>query len=330
MEISEIEQICKKPLNQFSHPHSDGEAYYGLGYWLKKYAFYPTSFPVYLFMDHGPSFGKVFLKSDLSNPFSKALVHNNLQINTTGSEKFKSIYVMGSPFVYYRRLQKIRRAANPEGSVFFPFHSTDLMDVTVDWDKICGMLLALPKKFQPITICLHYEDVNKGLHHEFVQRGFEITSAGYGFDHKFTERFYNIIADKKYAFSNAYMSCVPYCIEFGIPFQIVNWGKIILENKGGNCNAPVGKYELEYQAKGRIAETTRNEINETFSVPISLITDKQLELTNKVLGVNTALNRYQLSYILWREFLLYHAKKVFAIIFKMAKNGYRLILGRFR
>jgi hypothetical protein len=54
--------------------------YYGIGYWLKKYANYPTFLPLYLHCDHGPSIAENLLEYELLSKFKNALLHNSLKL----------------------------------------------------------------------------------------------------------------------------------------------------------------------------------------------------------------------------------------------------------
>jgi hypothetical protein len=276
--------------------------YYGIGYWLKKYANYPTFLPLYLHCDHGPSIAENLLEYELLSKFKNALLHNSLKLKDAKNRKFKNAFISGSAFVHYRKMNNIKRVNNPKGTVCFPFHSTKNIDVSVDWKSYMEELKKLPEKFHPITICIHYVDIEKGLHQLFLKNGFEVLTAGHKLNVKFVNQFYEILRTKKYSTSNAWGSHVPYSIELGVPFFYTGNGEIEINNRG-NTSLKLGKSSFnEYLTTNRNVSKFIDS-NKLFKEFSEAVTAEQLEFANTVLGVNDAISPEKLNRILWKEFL---------------------------
>ena len=214
MQIKELEEICKNPNNRKKHSWRD---YYSLGFCIKEYAKFPKFLNLEVYTDHGPTIRENLLPIDLTNKYRVSLLQNTLRINA-----FKKIdkpaYCTGSPFVHYRKKRNIQIKKDAKGTVCFPSHSTMYFKASFDVNGLIKKMNDLPKKFKPITICLHHCDVEDGKHLEYIEKGFKIVSAGHKFDKKFVNRFYEILSNHKYATSNSYGSHVPYSIEMGLPF----------------------------------------------------------------------------------------------------------------
>lgn len=282
------------------------EELYGIGYWLKKYARYPTKLPIRLHADHAPSVQETLLSFDLGSKYSSALFHNKLKIeDNLKVKKFKQVYIAGSGFVHYRKMNKVEQTKEAKGTVCFPMHSTDHIEVTMDWQKYMDELETLPDKYKPVSICLYFLDIKKGLHIPFLERGFEVTTAGHYMDRKFAERFYEIIRTKKYVTSNEFGSFVPYAVEMGIPFFYYGTNDITLFNSGGDQSAIKGKSTLEQFVKTGRKVSYYDKSKSLFNDFVDEVTPEQRAFAEVLLGVNDAIGPAKLNYILWREYLRY-------------------------
>lgn len=295
------------------------EHYYGMGYWLKKYAYYPTSFPLCLHLEHGPNINNEFVKHDFLSDFDKILVHNNTKVNSVSAKGFSKVYIMGSPFVHYRKMNKIKQSKEAKGTIAFPYHSTLNIDTLTDWDLYCDTLLSLKEEFHPITICLHPVDIQKGLHSIFMNKGFEVVTAGNKYSAKFPERFYNVLRKHKYATSNGYMSSTLYAVEMNIPFFFLGNQNIEVVNHGNDAFA-LGQFKLRnFETFGDIQQTPYD----LFDSTEKNITIQQRLFVERALGVGYHLNRLQLCVILWKAYFNYQMK-----LFK--KKGFHNYINKIR
>lgn len=131
-------------------------------------------------------------------------------------------YVIGSPFIHYRRLKNITQNPNARGTIAYPAHSLEEFQAQYDIDAYCEQLNSLPPEFHPITISLHYADIEfYNLDKEYEKRGFNTISSFTNKNKPFYETFYDILRQYKYATSNEPGSYLFYAVEMDIPFFIM-------------------------------------------------------------------------------------------------------------
>ncbi len=322
MTEEELQALCKPPKLKSTAAYSD---FYGIGYWLKEYVGYPQSFPILFHSDHGPAIEENLLPYEYESPYDKALFHNTLKIEDNKiNKKFKEVYVTGSPFVYYYKMRNVKPAEKRNGTVSFPFHSTAAIDAILDWESYADQLNGLPEEYHPITVCLHHVDIDKGLHSIFLNKGIKVVTAGHKLDYKFTERFYDIIRDKKYATSNAYGSCVLYCVDFGIPFFYLGDQEIEMNNKA-NSSLKKGVNSLDVYLKYNRKVDRIFQSKELFKEPSDSISEEQKIFAQQVLGVHDALPAPVLKKLLWKQFYLNLHRIIWRWALSIAKKVYHKI-----
>lgn len=289
--------------------------HYGIGFWLRRFARCPEWLPLYFFADHGPSLDKTILPYEIDSKFDKALFHNSFKVEDALSRKFSKVYVVGSGFVHYKNLNKISRVSNPKGTVVFPFHSTFNIDTIFDWEKYINELKSLPDKFHPLTICMHYVDIEKGLDRLFLKHGFNVVTAGHKNNIQFVQNFYEIIRDKKYGTSNIFGSQALYAADLGLPYFLYGSNDLYLNNRG-NDSVALGKNSLkDYVHKNRKMDKY-DEANRIFTEFSEEVTPQQKAFANEALGIHETVSPLFLSYIFWKEYLLYGLSKKIHKYFK--------------
>ena len=313
----ELRQICAFKVEG----KKDFSDHYGIGYWYKKYAGFPSHLPIRLHSDHAPSLQETLLPFDINSPYKKALFHNTLKVDDNNQKKrFKKVYIAGSAFVHYRKMHAIKRSENPEGTLCFPMHPTAVVDVLIDYDAYMDELMQLPKKFHPFTVCLYYLDIEKGLHHKFLNRGFDVVTAGHMYDEIFPVRFYDFLKTKKYVTSNVYGSFTPYAIEMGIPFFFYGQTNNIKLNNKGDKAAKMGLSTLEeYTKTGRKVsyDDKAKDLFSDFSDQVESPSKEQIKFAEHILGINHQIGSKKLKFVLWREYILWefkHRKKKIKLI----------------
>lgn len=229
----------------------------------------------------------------------------------------KKVFVLGAPFVLYRRKQGIERKVDAKGTVAFPQHSSPRFECKFDVDAYCNALSSLPEVYKPITICLHHRDVD-AWGAIFEEKGFTVTTAGEGrqADQGFVKKFYEILSSHKYATSNDVGSYLFYSVEMGVPFFIMG-DEVSFHNKKTGSSHTVCN-----------GEEVVNKVDLLFrSVGSQSISDEQREFVVSELGVNVGVSKgYLLSYLVFRffffelpmslpRFLVYGFKRLFASFF---------------
>jgi len=204
----------------------------------------------------------------------------------------KKVFVLGAPFALFRRMNNLDIKHDAKGTVAFPQHSSPNVGCAFDIEGYCSALMQLSEDYMPITICLHYRDVEAwgGL---FQLKGFNVVTAGdsrqgaFGF----VENFYDILSSHKYATSNDIGSYLFYSVDMGVPFFLMG-EDVSFYNKSTGGLLRVGGFGSEIY----------NTIFSSFSGRgMDFISEYQAELVRRELGVDGDLEvRYLYYYIIFR------------------------------
>jgi len=271
---------------------------YSFGINIRSYGFYPKFLPLIIYTDHAPA-----MVSEKPAPHelnSRALVqfyHDYKMVEKFKTLSKKPTFTLYSPFVYYRKKNKIEINYDALGTIAFPSHSTGATENMMDWNSYIKQLKDLPEKFHPISICLHMHDVNRGLHKIFIQNGFDVYTAGHVDDDKFAERFYNILKKFKYSTSNLIGSYTFYCVEMDIPFFL--YGNPPQYYNKWDPNIEIGKYESYKKAPKYIF------LENLFKEISTIITKDQRSYVKECLGIETGVSRFKMFIILYSCFFKY-------------------------
>ena len=306
MTEEELLEFCRnyKTKNRIISSNNWTAEVYSFGKHIRDYGFYPSFLTINIYTDHSPA--------DIAdNPFehelkSKAAIqfyHNLRTVKEFKKISTKPCYTLYSPFVFYRRKNKIEINHDAKGTLAFPAHSTSLIHNLCDWNIYIKQLKDLPEKFQPISICLHMHDIEKGLHKIFMENGFDVFTAGNIHDDRFAERFYDILKKFRYSTSNLIGAYTYYTIEMNIPFFI--YGESPIYYNQGDANIEFGAYTSYKKNSSYIfAENLFKEITTN-------ITKKQKDYVEECLGMKFGVSRLKMSCILYSCFFTYIIKSLF-------------------
>lgn len=278
---------------------------YGFEKLIKEYARFPKFIPLPAHFEHGWTPLEDPLPGDLKTNMPLMLVFSNRRKSAWEKHSSIPVEIIGSPMVFYRKKNKIKRSSSASGTIVFPSHSTKDIDVKYDIDDFCNRLLNLPLEFHPFTICLHWEDIKRNVDKLYKNKGFEVVTAGDMYSDQFPRNFYNILKNYKYSASNEVGTYTFYSIEMGIPFFLIGEPAVRINN-GNDINIDKKIYNINEFKYGEIAKNL-------FSQVQTYISPEQLEFVNKELGNNELVDRHKLHFLLW--------KSLFKIIF-----SYRLKL----
>jgi len=264
-----------------------------------------TSFPSGVIIQHGWTALDTISNTELNNCKHLVLCWNGRYKKKWELRSNIPCQIMGSPFIHYRRLAEIEQSENAKGTLAFPAHSIKEIEAKYDLDKYCDELNNLSEEFQPVTICLHHNDImHYRLDAKFRERGFNVVcitankkkSPPY-------ELFYNLIKNFKYTTSNEPGSYTFYSVEMNIPFFIL--GELAIRHNFSGTNIDIeekiysitdfkyGKiaYDLfSNQPKDRITEEQRDfvlsELGMLDCAPRSVLADMLNEIARKQEGTN--------------------------------------------
>lgn len=311
----ELVDICNdRHNNNYPSPSWTAEVY-SIGKCLRDTTGYPSFLPLNIYTQHGPNGsagGKIPEHEYKNNTYC-------LLVSSSSSKKYgdttpKKTIQYEYPIITYRRKHGINQANDARGTIVFPDHSIPGFNVNFDYDDFCNELNNLSEEYKPVCICLHYHDINKGQHKEFIKRGFPVYSAGTPYSNDYIDKFYNILKNFKYSMSNAIGSHVYYSIEMGIPFSLI--GKrpnYYNESFGGQA---MGDFDIFKRYPEMVS------LYKLFcNTPRNRITLEQKIYVYKALGIGEGVKGKKLGIILWIAYLKYffsseNLKKSFQYVVK--------------
>ena len=285
---------------------------YSFGRHIRNYAFYPSFLPLHIYTDHGPGcYITEIPKHEFEHDASCQFYHSADSVKLFKKSSDKPCYTMLSPFAWCRKVRKIQQSDNARGTLAFPAHSTQDIDLVSDIEEYIEQLKKLPEEFQPVSVCLHMHDINKDQHKIFMKHNIPVYTAGNAFDQRFAERFYDILKNYKYTTSNMIGSYTYYSIEMGIPFSL--YGKEAKYENKGNANMVIGEMPLnlfyDYY-----------KISETFKGLYKIITEDQKKIAEISLGINEGISRIEMAKLLYYAYfrqsiilktIIYNTKQLF-------------------
>lgn len=280
---------------------------YSFGRHIRKYAYFPAFFTLPIYTDHGAGFlGRLpdgTEKSNFDPPYGHELKSGapvQFYHSPVSVEKWRKVssipcYVLYSPFVFYRRKHGIEKSPTAKGTLAFPAHSTPSIDDVSNIDEYARQLKALPAPFQPVSVCMHMHDINKGQHRVFMRHGIPVFTAGNTSDQRFAARFYALLRDFRYATSNMIGSYTYYAVEMGIPFSL--FGEPQKFTNRSDENQPLGHYDPYEEFSGF------RQIHDLFLRLHTEISAEQKQIVMRDLGLLSGVSRLRMAYILYKAYL---------------------------
>jgi hypothetical protein len=294
---SEIDTIMKvsDPIGVRNPPYWTAE-FYGFGKCIREYGYFPKGWPLMVFTDHsGPSILKRFTNYDISTSAPVVMFHSPYLVEKWRNEYSKPCYNLYSPFVYFRRTRNITKSIMAKGTLAYPAHTIPELDISSNLSQYISHLKQLPDKFQPVSISLHYHDINKGVHKEFLKQGFRVFTAGNPADYGFVDKFYSILENFKYTTSNIIGSYVFYSVEMGIPFFLCG------DEPAYSSNT---KSELASEALDSVTaeDDLSKHYTELFRTFNDEISSEQRSKVESILGITNGLSRFEMCKVLYTAF----------------------------
>lgn len=287
---------------------------YGFGKWIRRYGYYPPCLPLCIFTDHGPGdSGLSPYPLELNSSAPVQFYHTKSSVARWKDVSRKPCYILYSPFVFARHTLGIKRSNAAHGTIFFVAHSTSTIREKKAVDAYHLELSALPERFSPITICLHIHDVRKGLDRKYLERGYRVVTAGDSLDQRFTERFYSLLRQHKYALSNLFGSYGLYATEMGIPFGL--YGTPPEYHNQGDSNVEKGEY-----TSYRNTPYYRRAIELFEGLPEESVTPEQVEFSRYHLGVNDGITRAEMARVLYKSLFVWAADPIMSGFRKTGSN----------
>lgn len=297
MTDAELELACEaESTGAYPWAHWTSEIY-SLGKCLRFCTKYPRALPLFVYSDHGVGLHSHLFPHELKNQAKVHFTWYPVKEQRYKNLADKKVIMVVHPWISYRRMRGIKRSNHPRGTlVFFTHHVPGLEMIGHETEEYFEELRRLPDKFQPIVLCLHMSDIKEGKHKNLRRQGFPIVTAGNTLSANFVDRFYDLVTHYSYATSQVFGSQVAYCVELGVPyFFLGNRPTLINTSHTELPLGAVGYYDeihAEYSKRAQVL----------FGAPIDSVSAEQRTFIEYILGLDGGLARWQVSWILWREF----------------------------
>lgn len=275
---------------------------YGFGAVIRTFGYYPSSWPLNIYLAHGITVDEKPAAHELNNFAPVMLYFSPRLVDAFKRVSSKPCYCLLSPNVFYRRFKRITINANPKGTIAFLAHTTAMIEDKMNLIEYAEQLKKLPQKYQPVSVCLHYHDVNKGVHKVFYNKGLDVVTVGNPMHDSFIERFYELVRKYRYATSNEVGSYMFYTVEMGIPFFLYGIEPDLYNH--GDPNIESGKYD-SYKRTNQYKK-----IKELFSNPVDAVTAIQRTFVEEELGVSNSISRLKMASILYASYFELTSKKL--------------------
>ncbi|NBX73848.1 MAG: hypothetical protein EBZ69_02700 [Alphaproteobacteria bacterium] len=220
---------------------------YGLDKALKHWLGLPANIPIALQMHHGAEIIVRKYLHTLANPapvmvFRKAFKDFYAKYN-------KQAFVIGLPYVHYRRARNITTLPTAAGTLAFPCQSIRQVACEFDLNAYADTLLSLPAAFHPVAVCMYWHDLVCGKHEPFLRRGIPVYTAGHIYDENFVANFYDILRNFRFGTSNLSISTSTIlALEMDMPFFVMG-DPIMFHSNGNDKNVPAGRYDERAYAR---------------------------------------------------------------------------------
>lgn len=282
---------------------------YGLSNEMSRYGFFPkiVTFPI------TGQHGSVLRDAKIFEPEAKTIYPIMAVYNKKLKRQFLNSYskktiITTSPFVTYKNHFKIKKSFNAKGTIYFPEHSSNVMDIDNNVNDLIEKVNSLSDEFKPVTFCFHFIDIRLGYHKPYLAAGFNCVTAGHYKDPLFMKRFYDILKNYKYAMGNSIGSHTFYAVDMGIPYSL-NGDKPTKMYIHGKLYS-WERYKQEYLTKYYPV------MERAFAGLQTTITDEQAYFARENLGVGQGIGRLSLAFYLYIAYIIY----IFKIFPSKVKN----------
>jgi len=268
-----------------------GNRFYGHGDILRKYSRFPYFLPLPVCIQHGWAMKPALHDARVDAPENWYWAP---EIARKFKDKFSFINyrIVGSPFLYCLKNNhyKPEHFSHKNGSIAFPFHSTEKINLHLNVKKYCDMLNELPDEYKPVVVCLYHNDKKNGTDLLFLKYGFDtICNGDDPCDSIFLYNFIKNVSDKKFLLTNEWSTAMHYGSVMGCKVHLygpkINMIKSEDENFSENFRESFGLFDKENR--------------KYYSIPNSNI-EKQYDIARRELGAEYLMSRIKMHLLLWR------------------------------
>ena len=267
------------------------------------WAKYPSFLPLCFVSDHGVHhFGSRCWPNEVSNKLRVVFTWNRKKSEKMKKEHGKNSYHVPHPWINYRKKYYPELPEKRSGTVVFYAHSNNTTTPEYeDLESYFSELRDLPKRYQPVVLCLSFHDIQKGLHKQLRKYNLPLITAGSTNSQYFVDRFYSMVYRFRYSTSSNIGSHTFYLIEAGIPFFLL--GPYPKYDISGSEAVNDGKQNLSDYGDAEDLEKFES-LKHLLSSQRDSVTNEQRELVSEYLGLNSKITRFEAAWIIWRELFL--------------------------
>lgn len=208
---------------------------YSQGRLYRECARFPKWKSLYVYSEHGIEFDVVG-QHEVDNDAEAMFVFSEGKLQNYKKVSDKPVYKVLHPFIWYRRAYGIEKDKRARGTIAFPAHSNAHNDSRFNIDAYIEKLQALPEEMQPVCVCMYVDDIWKGRHKPFMEKGIPVYTAGNARDVRFVDRYYEVLKHFRYSTSNLIGSYTFYSVEMGVPFSLLGDTPLFYNNDRSEWN----------------------------------------------------------------------------------------------
>lgn len=290
--LNDIESLAKDikiflPFTKEIHKPND---WYGHANNLKKFLGLSKDYQFKFIMEHGLYLSEQVDEIDQETNLPSIITYSTYREKILKGYR-KHVFKIG-PFINYAESflseTKIKSERKRLGKsvLFFPAHSTDVINFDYDITQLCKQIKKIAKGYETIRVCLYWKDILKGRAKIYQDFGFETVTAGHMLDPLFLSRLKSLILISDLTISNIISSQAGFCIFLGKPHITVH--QKIQTKASGYWKKRI---DDAFESDGYL------EVFQEFSKLNYKITRKQKELTKKYWGTDNTKTKSQLSRI---------------------------------
>ena len=293
----DVQAIMSGPQKFYCDEKYHGNVHFGIAKAIKDYAGIHGCLNCCI--EHGVYFGDYVAEDEaVDSGFPKLITFGRQRVEHLKKVSNVEIIPIG-PYIYYaspslsdEEIETIHKK-NGKTLLVFPTHSIDRVDMEFDTDLFIQRIEAFQRDhgFEKVMVCLFYKDIMLGREKAYMERGFQVVSAGYRDDPMFLRRLKSFILLSDYTASNDVGTHVGYCVSLGKPHIVFEQA---IKPK------PYTKNDLE-SVTNSFNDTVQSEktgVQRAFSAYQSDITPDQYQLVERFWGTDYLRNRDELKKLL--------------------------------
>lgn len=285
MDINELLDLCS--LKTYNSDRCMSNHFYGNSFYLKKYCCYNKFIEAKI--EHGVYIGGHTPSHEWdNNGFPAVITYSRLRYDHLRKKTFKPIFTVG-PYIHYADDEyteaeiQTKKLEYGKTLVVFPTHSIKTVKYEYDIEEFISFIneFRIKHQFKSVIICMYYQDIINGSYKKYLNKGFDIVTAGNINNNQFLKRLKSIILLSDYTLSNNLGTHLGYCIYMGKPHMIFQ--------QEISC---IGKnYDLETEFNRgenykECLEFESHEIIKEFNFYTEHITESQYNIVNKYWGID--------------------------------------------